>query len=86
MKTRYIADWIIDMDDMGADKAAQSTHLTFDDALKAAVRESKKAGCIEWVRVREQEFVSGRDSCGKWDRWETVRKWTGDWDQVEEVT
>ncbi len=73
---RYIAEWIIDMDDEGTDKDATSIHPTYDEAVKAAVSGSKKANVIEWVRVREQK--KHRDGY-----WQTVARWHGDWDHME---
>lgn len=77
MRTRYIADWIIDMDDDGTaeDRAVLSS---FEAAKAHAIREGKRAGAIEWWAVREQEFIGCND--GGPPYWQTVRRWHGDWD------
>jgi hypothetical protein len=75
---RFIADWIIDMDDMGTDKSASSVHDNLEEATRHAVAASKKAGVIEWVRVREQEWNKHTH------HWDTVKRWVGDWDYQEE--
>lgn len=74
-RTRFVAEWISDMDDEGTDKSATSYHQTYEAAQAAAIAGSKKAGVIEWTGVREQQW--------KEDRWQTVQRWTGDWDYLE---
>lgn len=83
MNIQYVADWVIEMDDEETDIRARSTHATFKAAHAAAVAGSKKAGALEWISVREQKWVP--DSADKRiGRWETTRRWTGDWDHVGE--
>jgi hypothetical protein len=77
---RFVADWIEDMDDDGTDKHSSSTHWTLEAAQAAAVAASRKAGAIEWVCVREQVWQGDKRT----GRWETVARWTGDWDTLEQ--
>lgn len=74
---RFVADWIEDMDEDGPGKEGRSVHQTYELAHAAAVAGSKKAGAIEWVRVREQEYDAKRG-------WHTVARWTGDYDAMEQ--
>jgi hypothetical protein len=76
--TRFIADWIVDMDEDESQVFSRSIHPTFDEAHAAALAGSKKADAIEWIAVREQQ----QDA---WTlQWTTVTRWYGDWEQIEE--
>ena len=76
----FRADWIEDMDDNGTDHQASSVHPTFEAARAAAIASSKKAGAIEWIRIREQVWQGDKHA----GHWETVARWTGDYDEVEQ--
>jgi len=76
---RFLADWINDMNEDGDMDTHTSMHFNFDVAVAVAVKRSKEAGACEWVRVREQVWVGDK----KKGYWETVQKWTGDYDQME---
>jgi len=82
MKTRYIADWIIDMDDNWTDKEGRAVFSTFDEAMRHAIREGKKHGAVEWWRVREQSLQDMDD--GGAPMWVTVTRWNGDWGGAHE--
>jgi len=77
-EVRYAAEWIEDMDDVETDNNAISYHPTYEEAERAAFAGGRRCNVIQWCRVREQRRIDGR--------WQTVKKWTGDWDYLEEVT
>lgn len=77
---KFTAHWITDMDDEATDVQATSTHSSFDEARDAAIAGSKQAGAIEWIAVREHEWVGDK----RMGHWETVARWTGDYDEVEQ--
>lgn len=77
-KVRYVADWIIDMDDEGTDKEGQAVLPTFEAAMQRAIKEGKRHGAVDWWRVREQRLVPCDD--GGAPMWHTVTRWNGDWD------
>lgn len=76
---RFVADWIEDMDEDGPGKEGRSVHSSYEDAERAAIESGKRAGVIEWARVREQVKQPGGP-------WETIAKWVGDWEHLEEVS
>ena len=82
-KHRFVAHWIEDMDDDGTDKQSSSVHDTFDAAHAAALAGSKRAGAIEWLAVREQIWMPDRED-SRIGCWDTVNRWTGDYEQVEQ--
>lgn len=77
---RYLADWIVDMDDMGETTADRSSHTTLEAAQAAALAGSKRTEACEWARVREQVWVGDK----RLGHWETVATWTGDYDHWEQ--
>ena len=62
--------------DPDLDEYSASQHATRDDAERAAIEDSKKAGACEWIAVTEQEF-DGRE-------WMDRKRWTGDWDGLSD--
>lgn len=84
MKHRFVAEWIDDMDDVESDRSATSIHSTLEEARLAAVKASKASGAIQWIRIREQILITGHDPCGPFSRWETVARWSGDYDGIEQ--
>lgn len=84
-KIRYEAEWVEKQhaDASGEwnpdrDEYAVSHHATKEEAEKAAIAASKKAGQVEWILVAEQQF-RGYD-------WVDIRRWTGDYDGLHEET
>lgn len=73
-------DWIPDKDEYG-----EAFFKTFDEAHAAAVKNSKRAGQAEWVRIAEQHVVHEDDDGYRFKRWETLRSWTGDYDGLDET-
>jgi hypothetical protein len=92
-KTRFVAEWIVaqHFNEIGdyepyRDEYGESTHATLEAAQAAAIASSKAAGVAEWVAVREQRLET-HDSEGRpWRRWETVRRWYGDYEQWDDAS
>lgn len=85
MKTRYLVSWIKrqHFDELGEwipdrDEYEHREYQTLRAAEEHAAQQARLAGIADWYRIEEQTQVPYRDCRGKFYRWETLRRWTGD--------
>lgn len=87
MATRYTAEWIVrqhnyegaDEWNPDADEREFKVYGTLATAKRYGIAASKKAGCVDWVRVAQEEARVFRDEDGRGLMWDEVRAWHGDW-------
>jgi len=87
MATRYTAEWIVrqhnyegtDEWNPGADEREFRVYGSLDAAKRHGITASKKAGCVDWVRVAQEEARFFEDDYGRDVMWDEVKAWHGDW-------
>jgi hypothetical protein len=87
MQTRYTAEWIAKQhfDESGEwlpdrDEREFRSYRSLAAAQKGGRIASKKAGCVPWVRVAEEQLDTLDDCFGLFTRWDEVRVWHGEWE------
>jgi hypothetical protein len=73
---KFIGSWCKKMDEMGDHQYGSLVAPTKDLAHQRAIAKGKALGECEWVGVREEVWVGDKLH----GYWETVGRWTGDWD------